>query len=166
MDNKTEIVNKASRITLKGVKTFKGRDGYGLNATLCFDGKKVAEILDEGNGGEVRYYWNNTVEDTVKEYIASLNIPAQKETLGTHEFMVDVDLNYIVNAIVDLAEENKKLKAACRKHAVVRMTDGTVTKFNLPYSVQVKAAILAKFGDKVAAFVNEELGVVSIAQTR
>lgn len=42
---------KIMGLELKSVKTFIGTDGYGLNANLYYKGKKVAFILDKGNGG-------------------------------------------------------------------------------------------------------------------
>jgi hypothetical protein len=43
---------KIMGLELKAVKTFLGSDGYGLNANLYLNGKKVAFVLDEGRGGE------------------------------------------------------------------------------------------------------------------
>lgn len=40
-------------LQLKAVKTFVGHDGYGLNANLYLNNKKVAFVLDEGCGGEL-----------------------------------------------------------------------------------------------------------------
>ena len=37
--------------TIKGVKTFRGREGQGFNATLCRDGKPVAHVDDAACGG-------------------------------------------------------------------------------------------------------------------
>jgi hypothetical protein len=48
-----------SPYALAGVKSFRGMEGYGLNATLTRDGQKVAFILDEGNGGCVRFDFRN-----------------------------------------------------------------------------------------------------------
>jgi hypothetical protein len=39
------------------VKTFRGNEGYGLNATLLRDGKKVCEIIDDANGGMWNFHW-------------------------------------------------------------------------------------------------------------
>lgn len=42
--------------TLKNIKQWEGMDGYGLNADLYREGKKVARIHDAGNGGEPIIY--------------------------------------------------------------------------------------------------------------
>ena len=43
--------------TIKGVKTFRGMEGQGFNATLCRDGKPVAHVDDEGCGGCYNWRW-------------------------------------------------------------------------------------------------------------
>jgi hypothetical protein len=45
------------KYSLRGVKTFRGMDGEGLNATLLRNGKAVCDLLDEGCGGEMRFHW-------------------------------------------------------------------------------------------------------------
>lgn len=47
---KTTPITKAPRLSVASVKTFKGREGYGINANLYFDGKKRAEVIDSGKG--------------------------------------------------------------------------------------------------------------------
>jgi hypothetical protein len=42
---------------VKSVKSFSGRDGCGFNANLYRGSKKVAALIDSGNGGEVSIEW-------------------------------------------------------------------------------------------------------------
>ena len=63
---------KDARLDVRGIKTFRGRDGEGLSANLYFDGRKVCEVLDEGHGGEPYYRWTSTkAERDVIEYVGS-----------------------------------------------------------------------------------------------
>ena len=50
VQGKMEILKAFS---VKGYKTWTGREGIGAEATLYFNGKKVGWVIDEGNGGEV-----------------------------------------------------------------------------------------------------------------
>lgn len=50
------VMTATPTYALRGIKTFKGMEGIGLNATLYRDGKRVCEIIDEANGGE--WHWN------------------------------------------------------------------------------------------------------------
>jgi len=45
------------KYTVKNVKTFRGMEGEGYNATLYRDGKKVCEVIDDASGGEVNFQW-------------------------------------------------------------------------------------------------------------
>lgn len=45
--------------TLTKIKTFNGREGQGLNATICKDGKPVCYVLDDASGGEVEFDYRN-----------------------------------------------------------------------------------------------------------
>ena len=47
----------SEKFEVKAVKTFMGRDGYGVNANLYYEGKKVAFLLDSGNGGCLDVDW-------------------------------------------------------------------------------------------------------------
>ena len=41
----------------KKCKEMEGHDGYVIRFDLCYKGKKVAEVYDDGNGGEVEIDW-------------------------------------------------------------------------------------------------------------
>lgn len=42
--------------TLKGLKTMMGRDGYMINCTLLFNGKKCGDYINQGDGSEYIFY--------------------------------------------------------------------------------------------------------------
>ena len=60
---------KINNFQVKGIKIFEGRGGYGLNANLYYKGKKVAFVLDEGNGGQldIRFNSREIEEEAEKE---------------------------------------------------------------------------------------------------
>lgn len=53
--------------TVKGIKKFRGMEGYGFNADLYRDGKKVALVMDEATGGGLRFEWkqNDRIEEAL-----------------------------------------------------------------------------------------------------
>lgn len=53
---------------LRKAKTHEGREGIGLNADIHLNGRKVAHVLDDGNGGCFRYYW--TDHDARRAFLA------------------------------------------------------------------------------------------------
>ena len=52
-----KIINN-SKFSIKAIKTFVGREGYGINANLYYNNKKVAFLLDSGNGGCLDIDWD------------------------------------------------------------------------------------------------------------
>ena len=46
---------KEPKVELKNVKTFRGMEGYGLNADIWINGVKCMFVMDEANGGEFDY---------------------------------------------------------------------------------------------------------------
>ena len=47
--------------TLKSIKNFMGREGYGFNANLYHNGKKIGEVTDPANGsGEIDIYLDSS----------------------------------------------------------------------------------------------------------
>jgi hypothetical protein len=159
-----ELARLVSRITLKGVKTFKGREGVGLNANLLFDGEVVAECLDEGCGGEMRIYWRDhshgqsKTEEEVTTYIASLNLTPEIVTFrGAEPFEMPYNLPHIIDTLVDGLETEKRYKRLCKTQTLVRLKDGQVRAFKVQFGKAAKDAILRKFGAEVVSFINEEL---------
>lgn len=55
--------------TIAKIKTFIGNEGQGLNAVLVKDGKPVAFVLDDANGGELQVDFTNP-EQNAKSYQA------------------------------------------------------------------------------------------------
>lgn len=48
---------------LSKIKSFRGMEGYGCNATITLDGKAVAFVLDEGNGGQIDIDFTNPLQN-------------------------------------------------------------------------------------------------------
>lgn len=118
-------MNTAPRLTLKGVKTFRGREGLGMNATLLFDGVAVAEVLDEGNGGSTRYYWRDghhttPLSEMVRKYVASLtDIPER-----------DRDLDFVVACIADDLENRRRIKRLAKTNILFTLPSDKEGEFH------------------------------------
>lgn len=73
MKNTKTTLATAPKIELKNVKTFRGMEGHGLNATIYIDGIKTAFIMDAADGGEPQYdVFNKEKFKQVEDYAASL----------------------------------------------------------------------------------------------
>jgi hypothetical protein len=45
------------------IKTFNGREGQGLNATITKNGKAICFVMDDASGGEVDYDYSNPLQN-------------------------------------------------------------------------------------------------------
>ena len=114
-------INK-SDYSCKKMKEMEGHDGYVIRFDLCYKGKKVAEVYDDGNGGMVEiawiYYDNKT--ESMKEYIkgASKDFDNLIKQMGQWESSFDksfYDDEIVVMEIYEDARFSKELKKKLKK---------------------------------------------------
>ena len=111
MKNQYEIAKETilkSDYEIKGLKTFMGMEGYGVNASLYYKGKKMAFIIDGGNGGclDIDWNWGNkndkpyvpTIVKEAKTYLESLVNTLPKKSMWEK---YDFDGEGVMNALVD-----------------------------------------------------------------
>jgi hypothetical protein len=116
-----QLEQQGHKYTVTKIKTFRGREGYGLNATLCRDGKPVAFILDDANGGMVDFDWvdqkhgESAEEAMFKGFVASL--PPDPEDKGSTldpRTLEQFAMERWVNAEVDRITNDKRMRKACK----------------------------------------------------
>jgi len=112
----------AHKYSVAKIKTFRGMEGDGLNAVLLRDGAKAADILDEGNGGEMSYDWvdmNKGVEEA--KFAAFIEferskIPADKKDddgFNDHElFCGDI---WVWDQVTEVLNDRRNRKACKTK---------------------------------------------------
>lgn len=164
--------------TLAKVKTFRGMEGHGLNATLMHNGEAVAFILDEGNGGEVRFDFRNPGQ-TRRSFEATTRADAEREEseflshcrfwyaesgqkakdekeYGTdHPFDRDGFLMEVwVNHHIDEALNKRRLDRIAKTKTLFRLRGDDADAWrtvSAPYSEGVQKFLNTKYGDKVVA---------------
>lgn len=98
-------------LSVKNVKTFRGHDGEGFNATLYMNGKRVAYVVDLADGGECQYRcMDRKVRDEIEAWVKTL--PPRKSEVVDGKFPMDLDC--VVADLVDRALMQKK----CKRHVV------------------------------------------------
>jgi hypothetical protein len=117
-----QLEAQGHKYALTKVKTFRGRDGHGLNATLTRDGKPVAFILDEGCGGMVDFDWadqkhgESAEEAMFKGFIAQV-VPPDPEDKGSTldpRTLEQFAMESWVNAEVDRMSNDKRFRKMCK----------------------------------------------------
>jgi hypothetical protein len=159
-------VNKTSDYTLKGVKTFRGREGYGLNATLCRDGKAVAFILDSGNGGMVDFDWADQKQGESKEealfnaFIAEEKLKADdvKKDEYEHTERFYFNTEHWVNTLVDKMQNDKKFRKLCKTTLVFQVGEKVgCDEFQCIKGLHHRAYVEKKYAGQKLRFLNDEV---------
>jgi hypothetical protein len=110
------------KIDFKKVKTFRGMEGYGINADVYINGVKCLFIMDSGDGGEINIEENivgnsELVSNNIKllnDYIAQL--PKKKWNIGGKIKYENVTLeDYLNDKIAEWAEEKEKKAIEVKK---------------------------------------------------
>lgn len=152
--------------TVRGVKTFKGRDGTGYNCTLLRDGNPVAVVLEGANGGEVRFHWSvmygkapylmsdgRTVQIGAEEALLRDHIKGKTVTYDGTE--LELTLGMFVEQLVNEHEADLLMKRRCRASTCYRL------KTQDPGQFMVAAVIFTKeIGEKLRAQCGERLEII------
>lgn len=102
-------------LQLKAVKTFRGMEGEGFNATLYIDGIKTAFVIDSAQGGCYDYeIFNKEKFEEFKKFVESLPSETVTEIAGTKlkepfESKPDMD-SVICDLLSELEREKTKKK--------------------------------------------------------
>lgn len=104
------------------IKTFRGMDGQGLNATLTRGGKAVALLLDEGCGGMMHFDWldrsrGESSEEAMFLAFIEETVPPDPEDKGSSldpRTLKQFAAEQWVNAEVDRIENDKRFRRACK----------------------------------------------------
>jgi len=165
---------------IKNIKSFMGEDCPGYNATLYREGKKIAFLIDSGNGGMLDVQWaDRDVKYVSVDWINSDGKPVTfkchpEEKLirdsirgKTWDFegqdMGQIDLDHHLACLVQDAENDARFKRMCKKETLFRLkTDpkGEYRRCPAVFSKRVKDLLLIKFGE-IEVILNEKYGQVA-----
>ncbi len=146
--------------TVRDIKTFRGMEGEGFNATLCRDGRKVASVIDDATGGDVHFQWadarsRGAEEKRLLEFVKTLPRERWEDT----EY--DVTSDVFLAALVDEAQTEKRLRRLFRNETLFRLkgdrTDDDKWRIlKVPFSLSVKAQLVKTYGDSLTHVLNED----------
>lgn len=157
-----------TKYTVRKFKSFRGMEGYGFNAELVRDGKPVAFVIDDANGGEYRFEWydhtaarvpvkginfsgkpfeyQGTPEEAIlAAHCASLPPTESPWTKGEFNNVTD---DIFVEGIVSAHELAKRLEKVTKTKTIFKVDDKEYS-INAPYTPAMKASLEAKYGSKL-----------------
>lgn len=124
-----QLERESYEYSVAKIKTFRGMEGDGLNAVLLRGKKKVADLLDEGRGGMMHYYWvdhnKGGEEGLFKAFVKAekAKIPADlkdKEGFNEHDLF---DGDVWVWMQVDKVVNDKRFRKACKTKTLFQVGD-------------------------------------------
>ena len=146
-----------SDYSVKGLKTFRGVEGTGFEATLYRGSKRIATVVDDGWGGCHKWYWMD--ESAEEEALLSTHIaalPAETcdfEGTDGKPFVYKMDDDGFVSGLVGLLEDERRAKRTLNRVVMYVRKDGKV------YSINKKkhdeTIIRSSIADKADLIVND-----------
>lgn len=157
------VPSAAHKYSVTKIKTFRGMDGEGLNAVLLKDGKKVADLLDEGCGGEMHFDWvdmNKGVEESLFQAFIEFErtrIPADKESDGFSDREMFCDAIWVGDQVNQILND-RRFSRLCKKSTVFQV-DGMIGteewKTIKGVTPDVRAFIEKKYAGKKIVYMND-----------
>jgi hypothetical protein len=150
--------------TLKGLKSWRGREGYGFQVKLMADGKVIAEVTDEAHGGPIRWDSQNDAALCAFGVAHGLVAPADGSDMPTPNNHCDLEVYdtaicTMVDALENAQRQKKQLRRWCKTETLFRLPgdkEGTYRTIKAVYAPPVRKFILQKYGPTVT-IVNESL---------
>ncbi len=107
---------KKPKVVLKNIKTFRGMEGYGMNADVFINNVKCLFVMDAANGGQYDYEENITGDTAkvikniklLKDYIETL--PEEKYDMGGKEYSMKIDMDMYLDNVLNEQERVKNEK--------------------------------------------------------
>ena len=100
--------------TVKSVKTFHGHDGYGWECNLYNDKQKIATVVEDGWGGELKFYWTKPTSVDKLELESFCKTLPKWDCIGK---MIHTDKEIFVDSLVQAklteGDVKKLLKKIC-----------------------------------------------------
>ena len=146
--------------TVKGVKTFRGMEGHGFNASLYKGGKRIAFVIDSAHGGDYNYeVTNEELFEELEGHIKTLpDIVTDMVNNDGSAFTYPVDMDSFVAQLVEADDDKKWWKRKLKNKTCFILKDtpeGRMQIINAPFSPKVKAVIMSRYGDKLVEIYNE-----------
>ena len=126
--------------TVKSVKTFHGHDGYGWECNLYNGKQKIATVVEDGYGGELKFYWTKatvpTANTTRSTNVDKLELESFCKTLPKWDCigkMIHTDKEIFVDSLVQAKLTEGDVKKLLKKVAYIEGKD--IFTINCPSSL-------------------------------
>lgn len=107
--------------SIKSVQMMPSEDGYACSCKVFFNGKKVGDFLDKGDGSEYSF-WADPPYSTSKIESVVRNFPSMNRDYGYGTMEVPYDMNQMVNDLMEMkeiAKELRKLEGSGKDYVII-----------------------------------------------
>ncbi len=140
-------------LSIKAFKTFKGHDGIGFNCTLWDGNKKIADVQDMADGGEVRIRFTDRKKE--KSYWGFAKELCEASKMTPYYFPYEKDgESYFESYILYLTYEYE-WKKKCKNKTLFVLKNEDIRMANVPYGPQIKKEIEDQFKGDLVEILNE-----------
>jgi len=162
--------------SIKNLKTFQGREGYGYNCNLYRQNKKIAFCYDDASGGMVHIDWanfpKNRTDETMTEWKAwcdeeerLLNehlstlppIDTPYPSMPTMEVNEEIFLDELINRWEE-AKTERKLRKQCQTKTLIRLQGDNEYQYriiNAPLDDRLRNILQSRHGDELIEIIND-----------
>ncbi len=135
--------------TVKNVKMFTGREGYGYSCSLYKDDKSIGTVTDTADGGPADLYLiSRELEQELRDYVNTL--PSFK----FEDMDIPQSVETFIDSLIDAYQNAKQLAKLTRNNWVYRFKgkeSGVLSFFSKKLD---KALIEQKFADQILECLN------------
>ena len=142
--------------TVKNIKSFQGREGYGFECSFYKDGKRIGTVTDTADGGMIDFYLDKGEKEILDTHC--LTLPKWGSEYGDKEYFTDADI--FITGLVSDFEKQKQYRKWCKKDTVTVFRTNEDKKGSyrvkpVPYNELVKTCLEKKCKGKGLIIVNE-----------
>jgi hypothetical protein len=159
-DNKSkECFTDAPVYSVKGVKSFQGREGMGFECSVYKDGKRLGTVTDVCNGGGQLQMNLKTREDEAELEAYCKTLPQLSYMNDGKEHFFNSDPCIFIGGLVDAFETDQRNKRNCKTKTLVEVVeDGkkVVYAYKCKFSLAIKKQIKDRdYPNTDIVFINE-----------
>lgn len=152
-----------AKLTLGNLADGRGRKGSRTwSCDILFYGARVGRANGDELARELNVAIDEQLQNQIIDALKSNGFKLDLTKTPRHSIHPDSPANFMRLAIAQIADEfelAQELKLLARDHTLVLIPSrGTkVAVYDVPFSVELKAELIEKFGPETIEFVNEEL---------
>jgi len=143
---------------VKSVKSFVGNEGYGFNANLYRNGKKIGFCVDDaGGGGMFPIHWDKNVDRQEEQRLLTAHIKGLPK-VQAHGMELTIDESWFVTELVtkwETERDIKKLQKKCATKTLFRHSKCKVGGYMIMSAIcdeKMRAKLKADYGEDVEIF--------------